>query len=352
MKHFYKVFGCFIPHLSPNTLRKGAGFISLFLFFSFFWFDFVYAGYQKIAPGDTVTLGEFVFDDDFVATTTPCTIGITNPSGVEVTPSTTLMDANNDGWHYYTTTTAADAASGFWPSVMICGNVQRGDLVIVDKSFIVDWSVVTTGTIKEVVDESLAVATSSLSAVINAHTDTKASDIVSAVNLVTESASSSLPSTIWAFSSRTLTSFGTLVADTASAVWASVTRTLTGANLDSGSLATQSYVDTATSTLADKIQSGWTVTLSDFGETTANTAHKAKLQILNYATIPTDADALPTVVITDSVGTVQVPAGVMTKDSNGTYSYSYSIGGSAVGGVWETIVSVVINGETVKVNDY
>ena len=61
-------------------------FISLFLVFSFFWFDFVYAGYQKIAPGDTVTLGEFVFDDDFVATTTPCTIGITNPSGVEVTP--------------------------------------------------------------------------------------------------------------------------------------------------------------------------------------------------------------------------------------------------------------------------
>ena len=39
-------------------------FISLFLVFSFFWFDFVYAGYQKIAPGDTVTLGEFVFYAD------------------------------------------------------------------------------------------------------------------------------------------------------------------------------------------------------------------------------------------------------------------------------------------------
>ena len=94
------------------------------------------------------------------------------------------------------------------------------------------------------------------------------------------------------------------------------------------------------------------MTLSDFGETTANTAHKAKLQILNYATIPTDADALPTVVITDSAGTVQVSDGVMIKDSNGTYSYSYSIGSSPVGGVWETVVSVVINGETVRVNDY
>ena len=241
-------------------------FISLFLVFSFFWFDFVYAGYQKIAPGDTVTLGEFVFDDDFVATTTPCTIGITNPSGVEVTPSTTLMDANNDGWHYYTTTTAADAASGIWPSIMICGSVQRGDLVIVDKSFIVDWSVVTTGTIKEVVDESLTVATSSLAA---------------------------------------------------------------------------------------EITKGWTVTLSDFGGTTVNTAYKATLQVLNYAAVPTDADDDPTVAITTSAGSSPspTPAVDMNRDSAGTYSYSYDIE-SGVGGVWKTVVSVIINGETIKRTDY
>ncbi|MEK6850721.1 MAG: dockerin type I domain-containing protein [Nanoarchaeota archaeon] len=42
----------------------------------------------------------------------------------------------------------------------------------------------------------------------------------------------------------------------------------------------------------------------------------------------------------------------MTKDSNGTYSYSYSIGASAIGGVWETVVSVVIKGQTIKRNDY
>ena len=135
-------------------------------------------------------------------------------------------------------------------------------------------------------------------------------------------------------------------------MWTHTTRTLTGAGLDSGSLATQSYIDTATSTLTAKIESGHTVTLSDFGETTVNTAYKAKLQVLNYATVPTDAGSLPTVVIIDPVGTTQVSGAAMTKDSNGTYSYSYSIGGSAIGGVWETIVSVAINGETVKVNDY
>ena len=239
---------------------------------------------------------------------------------------------------------------------MICGTVARGDLVKVDKSFVVDWEKVSTSTIKEVVDESLTVATSSLAAVIGASTE-------AAVSSASSSLFATLPASIWSFSGRTLTSFGTLVADTASAVWSSVTRTLTGAGLNSGSLATLSDVQTATSSLASaisagtssltsEIQSGWTVTLSDFGETTVNTAYKAKLQVLNYATISTDADALPTVVITDSVGTVQVPSGVMTKDSDGTYSYSYSISGSAVGGIWETEVFVVVNGETIKLNDY
>ncbi|MEK7131699.1 MAG: dockerin type I domain-containing protein [Patescibacteria group bacterium] len=233
-------------------------FILLLLVFSFFATDFVYAGYQKIAPGDTVTLGEFVFDDDFVATTTPCTIGITNPSNVVVVPSTTAMTANNDGWHYYNYTATSGAVSGIWPSVMICGSVIAGDLVKVDKSFIIDSSMVT-----------------------------------------------------------------------------------------------KSYINTATSTLIAEIAKGWTVTLSDFGATTVNTAYKAKLQILNYATVPTDADYLPTVVITDSAGTVQVSAGVMTKDSNsnGSYSYSYSIT-SGVGGVWETVVTTTINGQIVKRVDY
>lgn len=388
-----------------NFSYKVFGFFSLlFLVFNFLATDFASASYQKIAPGNTITLGEFVFDDDFVATTTPCTIGISDPLDVEVVPPSTLMTANSNGWHYYNYTTASDAVSGIWPAFMICGSVARGDLVKMDKSFIVDWSLVTTSTIKEVVDESLTVATSSIGSAINASTNainanTDATVLsassslgsaidasANAINVNTDaailSASSSLfatlPATIWSFSGRTLTSFGTLVADTALAVWTSLTRTLTGANLDSGSLATLSDVETATSSLgsaitastnavnsntnaqilsassslATEIAKGWTVTLSDFGETTVNTAYKAKLQVLNYSAVPTDADSLPTLTVTDSAGTVQVPAGTMTKDSNGTYSYSYSIGGSAIGGVWETVVSVVINGETIRLNDY
>lgn len=306
----------------------------LFLCFVLFWFFSISvasaANYQKIAPGDTITLGEFVFDDDFVATTTDCWIGITNPVNVEVVASTTLMTANDDGWHYYDYTAPGNAASGVWPSIMICGAAVNGDLVIVDKSFIVDWSVVSTSTIKEVVDESLAVATSSLSAVITSHIDTVSNTASSSIVSQILSSLTSIPSNVWSY----------------------LTRTLTGASLDTGVLATESYIDTATSTLKTEIAKGSTVTLSDFGETTVNTAYKAKLQVLNYATVPTDADSLPTVTITDSAGTTQVSGAAMTKDSNGTYSYSYSIGGSAVGGVWETVVSVVVDGQTVLVNDY
>ncbi|PCI27386.1 hypothetical protein COB55_05935, partial [Candidatus Wolfebacteria bacterium] len=299
------------------------------------------ADYKEIGPGDTITIGEYVFDDDFVATTTDCTVGITDPSNVVQVVSTTPMTANADGWHYYSYTTAANAPSGTWPSIIICGTVARGDLVIVDKSFIVDWSVVSTSTIQTVVDASLTVATTSLAAVIGGTTE---ASVLSA----SSSLAATLPASIWAFSGRTLTSFGTLVAD----VWTNSVRTLTGAGLDSGSLATEAYIDTATSTLFAEIEKGWTVTLSDFGATTVSTAYKAKLQVLNYATIPTDADSVPTVVITDPLGTVQVPAGVMTRDSAGTYSYSYSIGGSSVGGVWETEVSTVISGQTIELNDY
>lgn len=211
-----------------------------FLFFGFFSISVAFAAeYQKIAPGETITLGEFLFEDDFSPSTEDCTITITDPSNNEVV-SAVIMNERADGWHYYDYATATNASSGTWRVIMSCGSMGAGNLVKADKSFIVD----------------------------------------------------------------------------------------------------------------SLFQNKWTVTLSDFEGTTTNTAYKAKLQVLNDATIPTDADSLPTVVITDSAGTIQVPSGVMTRDSSGTYSFSYSIGGSAVGGVWETEVSVVINGETIERNDY
>src|SRR3989344_5359218 len=221
MKNCTSHFHFFLPARTERYVRAGFVFCC-FVIFGFFSISVAFAdSYQKIAPGDTVTLGEFVFDDDFAATTTDCTVGITDPLNAEIVASTTLMTANDDGWHYYNYTTALNAPSGVWPSVMICGTVQGGDLVIVDKSFIVDWSVVSTSTIKEVVDESLTVATSSLSAVMGASTEASGSSASSSIVSQISSFFAGIPAAVWTY----ISDAGRLAVN----VWGGATRTLTGA---------------------------------------------------------------------------------------------------------------------------
>ena len=218
--------------------------IAFIFFISFFipFFSTQALEYQRVSLGDTIRIGEFLYEDDYTASTADCTLTIYDSAGTQKYTGT--MTENANGWHYHDYAVGGGEALGNWPTSMACGTAGV-DLVIVDKTF----------------------------TVIPAKTTTD----------------------------------------------------------------------------------GWTVTLSDFGGTTASTSstYKAKLQVLNYAAVPTDADSLPTVVITDSAGTVVASASAnMTKNSSGSYSYSHTIGGSAIGGVWETVVSVVINGQTVKRNDY
>jgi len=128
----------------------------------------------------------------------------------------------------------------------------------------------------------------------------------------------------------------------AQTIWSYSTRTLTSPNLDSGSLAT----------LSD-LQKQWTVYLSDFGEVLAGNTYRAKLWVLNYESVPTDAHATPTLTIYDAVRNKVVENVEMTKISTGIYEYTYSVPSSAVQGVWETDVSVEVEaGKIIKRNDY
>jgi len=128
----------------------------------------------------------------------------------------------------------------------------------------------------------------------------------------------------------------------AQTIWTYGTRTLTAPDLDSGSLAT----------LAD-LQKQWTVYLSDFGEVLAGNTYRAKLWVLNYESVPTDANTTPTLTIYDAVRNKVVENVEMTKISTGIYEYTYSVPSSAVQGVWETEVSVEVEaGKIIKRNDY
>ncbi len=128
----------------------------------------------------------------------------------------------------------------------------------------------------------------------------------------------------------------------AQTIWTYGTRTLTAPDLDSGSLVT----------LSD-LQKQWTVYLSDFGEILAGNIYRAKLWVLNYESVPTDAYATPTLTIYDAVRNKVVENVEMTKISTGIYEYTYSVPSSAVQGVWETDVSIEVeSGKIIKRNDY
>ena len=183
-------------------------------------FSVAQAEYERFEAGTTATIGEFVYDDDFVATTTAdCRVTIYNPAGSAVVTDQ-VMSFNANGWYYYDYSIPGAGAAGIWPTTMRCGRVEVGDFVRIDKSFAVGNVVVSSSTI----------ATS-----------------------------------VWQNATRSLTSFGTLVSD----VWANGTRTLTGAGLTSGSLATQSDILTASSSLAATIPtavwSSGTRSLTTFG---------------------------------------------------------------------------------------
>ena len=128
----------------------------------------------------------------------------------------------------------------------------------------------------------------------------------------------------------------------AQTIWSYSTRTLTAPDLDSGSL----------TTLSD-LQKQWTVYLSDFNEISAGKTYRAKLWVLNYESVPTNAYATPTLTIYDAVRNKVIENVEMTKISTGIYEYTYSVPSSAVQGVWETDVSVEVEtGKIIKKNDY
>ena len=66
-----------------NNLKKHFPIILTLILFCLFLLpeNFVLATYNDlIAPGDSVTIGEFVYDDDMQPTTTDCTVSIFSPN--------------------------------------------------------------------------------------------------------------------------------------------------------------------------------------------------------------------------------------------------------------------------------
>ncbi len=163
--------------------------------------------------------------------------------------------------------------------------------------------------------------------------------------------SAQVASDVWAQSVRTLSSYGNDI--TAQNVWDVLSTNLTTAGSIGKRLADN--VDATVSSrasLANQV-AGWTVWLSDFDQVLAGNTYRTKLWVLNYASVPTDANSTPTVTLYDASRNTVVSNVAMTKITTGVYEYTYSVAAGAVQGVWETVASATVEvGKTIQANDY
>jgi len=311
------------------SVRHIKFFLLIFVFvFSQAFFAVVNAAYERFATGETAVIGEFVYDDNFVATTTAgCTLSVYDPTGSLIVNAAS-MTANANGFTHYSFSVPASGPEGVWPTAMTCGNVLNGDLVKLDKSFVVGATLVSTST---------------------------------------------LATSVWTSASRSLTTFGTLVSDvwangtrtltsgggaSAADVWSYATRRLTDGALDSGSLALTSDVTTASSSLAAVINgipsvSGWRTSLNNSASVQAGSGYRARLFVANNSGVPVAPNATPTITIYDSNRSLIVSNAAMTNISTGQYEYTYSVASGAAQGTWESIVATDVDGSnTVTNNSY
>ena len=161
---------------------------------------------ETYIPGESVVIGEYIYNDDYTPTADDCNISIYSPSLVSLVNATMTDESPAvpvTGWHYYPYT--IPATEGKYPTYITCGSVMTGDLFKLDKSFIVKAPVVTDASIAAAVDVNTSSDISTAITSINSNTDTQTGTLATTL--------SGLPASIWGYTSRTLTAFGVLAAD-------------------------------------------------------------------------------------------------------------------------------------------
>ncbi len=122
--------------MSYARTTLGRFFLSVSFLSVLFFVPVVHAAMESVELGDTIQLGEFLYEDDYTASTEDCTITIYDPSNT-LKVNAALMSENANGWHYYDYAVGGGEATGKWPAFMSCGTLMGGDLVKADKSFLV-----------------------------------------------------------------------------------------------------------------------------------------------------------------------------------------------------------------------
>jgi len=239
--------------------------------------------YRRCKTGSICTIGEFLYDDSYTPippANASCTLAIKDPNGTDLAGSPFTMTENTDGWYAYDFDTVGNS-DGIYRAVMTCTITTPSQTLRLDKTFIIGPSF-----------ESAA-------------------DIANAV---------------WTATNRSLSTFGTLIAD----IWSFATRSLTTREITTGENIARE-------------EEHWTTRFAGEGEVLAGQTYRSTLWVLNFETELTDASADPTYNIYDSMLN-PVASGTMAHTSTGVYDLSYVVPGGATGGRYKTIVHVDVDG--------
>lgn len=152
--------------------------------------------YQYCYLYSTCTIGEFLYNDDYTPnTTSSCTLTARDPSG-NIYLNTVSMTGQSDGWYQYSFDPSG-ANSGVYRAQLCC--TAGPDYLCLDKTF-------------EVGDEQVSNLSEEqvASAVLNANPSEYNNPNTIGQNLQNPTLTAS---DIWSFSTRSLTTFGTLISD-------------------------------------------------------------------------------------------------------------------------------------------
>ena len=245
--------------------------------------------YQRCDSNSSCILGEYVYaNDGSVVTTNSCSVDISNPSGGLIVDNG-ATSFESDGWHAYTYSTGS--STGLYRSVMCC--TVATDTACIDKSFIVGTTFTDVAAIRSATFDFKGTADSGTVSTLtdaeltqpdnywnnytvvmltgsNAGEEQTVSGFNSATDTLTFSSSftnaistddyvlrrdQSLAAKVWTSTTRTLSSFGTLASD----VWSVATRRLTDSTLTGGgSLVTQSSLDSAKTDIVAEVNENQT----------------------------------------------------------------------------------------------
>jgi PGF-pre-PGF domain-containing protein len=125
--------------------------------------------------------------------------------------------------------------------------------------------------------------------------------------------------------------------------------TLTGSTLN---LQVPFFVSGTAQQINQTLSQDFNVRLSDFGEVAAGGQYRVKVWITDYLIRPKNADTTPTVTMYDPLRNIIVQNIDMSLEETGIYSYNYTTSSSQTDGVWEAVVTTVVNGITNKYSDY